>query len=464
MLAAAITIYIARLLGAENYGKYIYMITATSLLPLFIGLGGEHVFIMEASRDMNLLPVFFSNAVFIRSVLTAVALVVAIITCFAFRVNDSWPFMLVLAGSLLAVFPNPLFLSLYRVKGIHIRPWVLLFITPLFFIGYLFLYRNMIDLSVVSTGFFFSQFIVFVLFIIDTRRIVEFKVDFKFLKMNVRKGIIFSVSQAFDFAFARLDIFMLQFLLGPFSVGIYAAGQRVVSLLQLIPSSFHIVELPEFHRISHDKQRLEARFRSLRKLLMELAMLCFGLLIINASYIVTVLFSDLYTDTVHIVILLAVSSAIVFVNYPYYMLAEAVNKIKQRMYVRIATFILTILFIYVMVQLLGTTGAAIGLITGQFLFMLFLHRLTKSENGGLLAIVKDFKFLPVFAILAIMSWSVKLVVSSSLTGALLSSFLFLVTVTIFEITINKGDIFKLVKTLKEQINSNSHDEGISGTE
>ena len=219
------------------------------------------------------------------------------------------------------------------------------------------------------------------------------KFSFKIFKRNYKNGFIFSISQVFDFAFARLDIFLLQFLLGSFSVGIYAAGQRVVSVFQLIPSSFHVVELPEFHRVSNDPDKLLSKFIHLRSLLLELSLLVFVPLIINANKIIALLFGNSYSEADSIVVILSFCSILLFVNYPYYMLTEAINKIKMRMYVRIISFCLTCIVVASLIKIIGLTGAAFGLLAGQVLFMILLHILTKEANGGFELILKDFKLI-----------------------------------------------------------------------
>lgn len=400
ILAAITIIVIARLLGASEYGRYVYLITVSSILPLFAGLGAEHVFIMIASKHHRLIPFLFGNAFFVRLVITSLVLIFLSIGLLLFGISDFWVVILITAGSLFAVFSNPLFLSLYRVKGLHIRPWIISFVSPIFFILYLFfLGEKFITIQLVSIGFFLSNIISIIIFLIDTRKLVKLKISYRLFKNNCKSGIIFSVSQIFDFAFARLDIFLLQFMLGSYAVGIYAAGQRIVSVFQLIPSSFHVVELPEFHRVSNNPQMLLDKFRNLRTLLLEFSLLVFVPLIINASTIVRYLFGNSYSDATSIVIILSFSGMLLFLNYPYYMLAEAVNKIKMRMYFRIITFCLTCILVASLIKILGISGAAFGLLLGQILFMILLHILTKNANGGLKVYLKDSKLM-LFALFA----------------------------------------------------------------
>lgn len=393
-LGAATVIFLASLLPADEYGKYVYYLTAGSVLPLFTGLGGEHVFLMQGSRESKLIPYLFGTALFVRVILTVLCLAIASLFLFLNHVNQADAIILILLGCLLTVFSNPLFLSFYRVKGIHIRPWLFLFTNPLSFIVYLLvLPKSFVSLRAVALGFVVAQVLPLCFFLVDMKGRVRPKVSWRYMKKYSRTGVLFSLSQSFDFVFSRLDIFLIQFALGPLSVGVYAAGQRVVSLFQLIPSSFHVVELPEFHRAAKNPPLLVEKFRNLRRLLFELAFLFFGLLILSSKYVVDLLFNDQYQNAASIVVLLSLASTLLFINYPYYMLAEAINKIRKRLFARIYTFLLTIVLVFILLKYFAINGAALGMVLGQFAFLIFLHQLTRGYNAGLVGFLADARSL-----------------------------------------------------------------------
>lgn len=426
-LSALTIILIARYLGANEYGKYVYLLTSTSILPLLAGLGSEHVFIMEASKYKRLFPYLFGNAFFIRVFVTIFAILITYLILIIFDVDDFWIILLLTSGSFLAVFSNPLFVSFYRVKGIHIKPWLICIITPVFYLIYLIVLSKIsINIYTISLGFFISNFITIIVFIIDVSSMISIKFNFKLLIKNFKSGMIFSISQVFDFAFARIDIFILQYLVGNYAVGIYAAGQRVVSIFQLIPSSFHVVELPEFHRISNNSIELLSKFRNLRIILIELSLIVFGLLIINSNEIIKILFGSKFYESISIVNLLSISGFLLFISYPYYMLAEAVNKIKQRMFIRIYTFIATLIFVYILILFFGIIGAAFGLIVGQFLFLIFMHNLTNNQNGGFNKLVSDLKILLVAMAAGSLAIKAQIFIISDVLKIFISSSIYLI--------------------------------------
>lgn len=442
VISAVTVIYLARLLETQEYGKYVYYSTAASILPLFAGLGGEHVFLMEGSKESKLIPFFFGNAILIRTVLTIILIGIVILILFIFHISEFYAIFFIVLGSLLSAFSNPLFLSFYRIIGIYIRPWIICFLAPLFLIIFIFsIPQKQMSFQTVSLGYFLSQCLPLCVFLYDIKTKVRLKISVRYIKKFLQTGVVFSISQMFDYAFARLDIFLIQLVSGSYAVGIYAAGQRVVSLLQLIPSSFHVVELPEFHRVSNNKLLLTEKFRKLRLILVELGLLFFGLLIVNSTQIISILFTPQYKDSFKIIILLSVAGFLLFINYPYYMLAEAINKINERMIRRIYTFLLTAFFIYIFLIYFGINGAAIGLILGQLVFLCLLHQITDEANGGFVILLYDIRSIVVAIIALLGSYTIGLLLPLCFLQAILIS---LVYVILF---IGLGTYFKLLNSL-----------------
>ncbi len=421
-LSAATVVYLARLLGADDFGRYVYYLTTASVLPLFIGFGGEHVFLMFASRKRRLVPILFGNAVAVRATLTVLtALLIAVIVRINMVEHGRAVFFLNL-GALFAAFPNPLFLSLYRVQGTFIRPLLIASVSPIFFIIYLTVMPStLLSFQTAALGFMLSQIVTVLIFAIDITGRVRLQVSLRLLKAFAKPGVIFSVSQVFAYAFARLDILIIQFAFGVNGVGVYAAGQKLVTVFTVIPSSLNVVELPEFHRAAAVRDALFNKFRLLRRLLVEFGLLLFGLLIVNGDYIVDTVFTPEYHAAVPILRILTVVGFLTFVECPYYMLAEAINKIQQRLIAKVCTFVLTALGIATLARLAGIEGAALGLVIGQAAFVVFLHYLTRTHNGGLPALLADGRSLPIAMAAGVVAISLGRFLPETLFAALVVS-------------------------------------------
>lgn len=407
-LTALTIVLLANILSPEDYGRYIFLITSASILPLFTGLGADHIFLMEASRNESLTERLFGNALFIRTILSIVAIACIYILCLLKNVNDIASVLYLYTGALFTVFANPFFLSFYRVKGIHVLPWLICFIAPSSFLLLLFFFlsfKSTVTFNIIALCYFLSNTLVLIIFIFDLSHRIVVKFSWVLLKQNFKTGIFFSLSQVFDYLFQRVDVFIIQFVLGNFSVGIYSAGQKVVNILQIIPSSIHVVELPQLHRLYNNQVELINRFLYLRKILLELSIILFGVMILNAPHIISILFNNQYIGAEKILSILAICNFFFFINYPYYMLGEVINKIKQRMYVRIFVFVLTALLVVFLTYKFKIIGAALGLTLGQIFFFVALHFLTNQFNGGWKAFLQELKTIVVAIIAFVVAYT-----------------------------------------------------------
>lgn len=448
VLSALTIVFIARNLGVENYGNYIYMLTFSSIIPLIIGLGGEHVFIMEASKNQRLVPILFTNAMIVRTSLSIITLIVIYIIYYNYEFSLKYSAILIYLGSLLNAISNPLCLSYYRVDNNHIKPWLINFLNPISFILFLIICKRPITLLDVALGYTLSAIIPLAIFIYDIFSKIEFRFSFEKFKDYFRNGIIFSLSKFLDYTFSRIDIIIIKNLLGSYNLGIYSAGQKIINLTQLIPSSLNLVELPDLHRISSDRKQLEKRFDQIRSLLFEIGLIILGFIILNSKFIISVLYTKEYEQSSSILILLSLSNVLLFINYPYYMLAEAINKINLRLKVRILTLFATCLIIYFLSNIWGLIGIAIGILFGQLIFLVGLHIITKCNNGGLKNLKSIYLNIAAISITIITGLSIKQLIDNNLLALVSSNLISFVVYLILSSILFKSPILQILKKHK----------------
>jgi O-antigen/teichoic acid export membrane protein len=382
-LAALSVIYLARVLDPADYGWFVYYSTIAALLPQFAGAGGEHVLMMQGSRDARLVPALFGNTLVVRTLVTLVMVAITWIYVGVVHPAHEIAILCIVFAALLTAYPNPLFLALYRIQGRHVRPWILGFVAPVSFLIYLLCIREgTATLERVAVGFLLSQLAVVALLIFDLFHLIRPKFDAELFRRFARPGGIFCASQSFDYLSARIDVLLVQFFAGPQAVGLYAAAQKIISLLQILPSSFHVVELPEFHRLAAQPAELSARFFRLRALMIELGLGFAGWLMLGAEDLIFLLFGKEYAGAEGALRVLAWFGVLLFVTYPYYMLAEAMNRIEARLVAKVAMTVTGSLAIILLVQQGGFAWAGWGIIIGQAGFIGILHGLTRQCAGG----------------------------------------------------------------------------------
>lgn len=407
--AATLTVVLlARFLSKEDYGRYVYFITLASLVPLFAGLGVEHVLVMRGSRSGAEVSVLFGKALCVRLGTVVVALVGGAFFCAYAAVADSRALVMIFVGATIAALPNPLYLSVYRIHGAHLRPWLLGLIGPLAFIAYLSViwlwFRGAMTLEVAAVGFLVSHVLTALVIFPDVYALGRPEFQVSRLGEDTRLGLTFASSQAIDYASARLDVFALQYLLGPAALAVYAAAQRIIGALQIIPSSFHLTELPEFHRSADDREVLVRRFRSMRGAMLDASLLLAGGIAVFAPEIIGLVYGEKYAGAAWPLVLLALGNVLVFLNYPYYMLAEAINRIGARLVTKIVASGASVVAFGLLIPAVGTTGAVGALIIGNTIFVGGLHLITREHAGGIRELLFDARALPVAVVAAGAAW------------------------------------------------------------
>lgn len=431
-LAAALTVVLlARLLPKEEYGHYVYYSTWAALLPLFLGLGVEHVLIMHGSRTAAEIPFLFGNALVVRLTASGTILAGSIVYFLLSSGPHALAIALIFVGGSWTVFAAPLFLALYRVNDVHVRPWVLGLVGVLGFPLYLAaIPRTWISLNTVALGYCAAQTITAAIMYPDVRRLGKPVARLDRWRRHSRLGLSFAASQTLDYATARMDIFALQQMAGPAAVGLYAVGQRIIGVLQIIPTSIHLTELPDFHRNASNEEALTSRFRALRAILLDASILIGGGIMLFASVVVVLLFGEQYREGARALRWLAVANVFVFLNYPYYMLAEAMDQVGRRLLAKVVTALITLAALAVLIPRLGIEGASISMVIGNVVFVAGLHWLTRSRSGSLGGLLWDARSLAVAVAggLAVVAFSSLSQVSSGVTFLVLGCMIYVVSV------------------------------------
>jgi len=422
-------IRLARELGPTAYGTFSFALAIASFLPLLAGLGADHVLIMQASRAEDALSALLGNAVVLRLATSAVIFIGVLVAATRLDHTAAAVLMLMSASALLTAFAQPLLASYYRVIGRPRFVWAALAVGQILFCVLLYLPQLSVTLLNASWAYLATSIAVVALLVLDVSRRVTLQFDRARLRANMRLGLFFSASQLADLAFQRTDVILLQLLAGAAAVGTYTAGYKFVAILLVIPSTLHVVYLPEFHRIAGTDEpagsRLSAVFLGMRGVLVEVSAVLLGAVAVNSSRIVDVFLNASYAPAASVIALGSVATFLTFATYPYYMLAEAMGKVGLRLWLRCLATVFTAAAVAALILLGGTTGAAGGVVVGCAFFLGLLHWITRPVNGGVRAFVSDLKpLIPAF-LAGLVIMKTQFLFGSGLLGLLWSATAFL---------------------------------------
>lgn len=243
----ASSIIIARALGNEQYGYWSFVFVYLSFFEMFTRFGLNAVLTKHLSQDISSAPHFLGNALLMRTVLTVVALPVAVFSIWFFH----YPAMVKL-GILLG--STVLFLNLRSIFDTFFRARLDTFKPALWNVA-----RAVLNLSlVIAVSHFRSHLILFILASLvsglvslagiarDTFKVcrVALKPDWKLIKMLAMESVPLIFSGYLTLLYYRVDVFMLSAIDGFKSVGYYSVATRLTEAFGLISSALMVAIFP----------------------------------------------------------------------------------------------------------------------------------------------------------------------------------------------------------------------------
>jgi O-antigen/teichoic acid export membrane protein len=370
----------ANVLGPLEFGVFWFAYTAGNLVPFGTGLGSEHVLLMKASRDESLLPVMVGNAIVLRALVSLIALAVTGGIGYVLGWSGLPVLMEATGGALLAGFCSAPYTAAFRVLGCFQRPLIYSIIANITFVCFLYSpWARGAQASTVATMYLTSQGAAMIMASVDLLHRIPLRVGLTEYKRDARLGLLFAASQLVDFAFQRMDVFLLQMLATSVAVGTYAAGYRIAAVFLALPTAVHTVVLPEFHRLGAEAVKLNELFQRLRRVVIELCMLLMGVVLVISPWLADVLYSDRYEGLDRVMRISCIGVALVFIAYPYSMFLEAKGYVSQRLKLRVLAFTAATIACIFGIFLWRVDGAAMGVTMGSAVFLYVLHRTARRR-------------------------------------------------------------------------------------
>ncbi len=239
VIAFFFMIYLARLLGEAGFGRFNFALSLTSLLVIFTDLGVNQLLIREIAREKELSE-YYTNQAFLLKIPLAVL-----------------TFLAIVALNYLLGYTGELAWLLYLFGLYHILQILALNYLSLFQawekLEYMALFQVMEKLIIASVGIMvlwlgyglFEIALVYLLagifdlglaFILSFRKFIQprFKIDLRFKKKLLLKGLPFGLNALFAILFFKIDTVLLAFIIGDVAAGIYNAAYNPLLSLSMI--------------------------------------------------------------------------------------------------------------------------------------------------------------------------------------------------------------------------------------
>jgi O-antigen/teichoic acid export membrane protein len=378
VVGAGSFLLLANLLGPKDFGLFSVGVAGGSFLPLVAGLGTEHSLLMFGSRRPQDLPRIMGGTLLVWATLGSILLgLIWLSGALLSPATGAW-FVLpvLLSAGLLAGVTSPLLTNYFRILGRTTGPWAILLIGKVLFLAFLIsMADGGLSLGVASLAFLLSHLAVLVM--MSVWGAASIAVDWSFQEAWSLRGwsVRYWIAQLADMAFLRTDVLLIGAILGPTSVGIYSAGYRIVNLANVVPSAFHVVLMPGFHRAGDSLPDLLSQWRMATDRLTGLSALSLVYFLSTGGAIASVFFGPEYGGSGTIISVLGVYVALNMLAYPLAMVADGRGRVQSRLRARLVGWIVLGLSMLAGVYLFGLSGVAWSVVVGSWAYT---HMLAKA--------------------------------------------------------------------------------------
>jgi len=249
-------LFIARLFGPENYGKYATVLAFVMFFHLFVFNGLSKIIVREGSKAKNQFSIVLEKTIGLRLVLAFAAFVICIFASFFTRYPAEIKLFIILFSSEIIYFGLNSYLgTIYQTKERmeYIAYFSVLtrFLTAGLSIAFLYLGAGILAILIINL---FSKFVVLYINYLYSQKFTRFRWN---LKLNLdplilKALLIFSLMGFINTFAVRIDVLMVSFLSTSKDVGLYSVahelGREGLMLRNIIATAFFPIAVKFFDR------------------------------------------------------------------------------------------------------------------------------------------------------------------------------------------------------------------------
>lgn len=383
-IRAAIVIYAARVLGAEGYGIFSYVLGLAGFFTFFKNVGVDSILTREVAKHPEKQHNYFSTAFWIEVVLVLVTILLVVFVAPFFSKIPAAVSLLPLAAIILAFDDfRDFFFGYFRGKEKMELEAIVTIVSNLSIAGF-----GLISLLYFKTPLSFLIAYAAASILGTAVAAVLLKPHVSGIVRNFEKGLVKPIFvSALPMAMGALsgmflfsiDMVILGWWRTPYEIGLYSAAQKTVGILAIASGLIGTSTFPALSRFVHTElDRARNVFESSARAIFLLSIPFVVGGIVLSKPIMSLLFGSAYLSaasvfSILIISILGVHPLVVFVN-----LIFAFDKqIKIVKYVILAS-LCNALFSVLLIPRFGIEGAAISIVVTSFVYVGLLWHLAKT--------------------------------------------------------------------------------------
>ena len=379
-------IFLARVLGKEQFGQYSFAYTFVVLWGFLMDWGFSTMVTKRIARNKENHQILFHD-LFTKEILVSITfLCLAAVSLIFLKIDVGLKVLigLMLLGMVLDAYLK-FFCGVYRAFEAMEYESILVVIQKVLFI-FLSTLFILIGWPLYSLGIsFILSYIVSVWVAAEVLR-KRFKISLHARgialsdKATWKEGFSLCMVAFFTFVYFRIDILMLKYFHGDTEVGIYNAAYILIQGLMLIPMAVLTATFPSFSKgwVS-DVPKLQKDYQKSFSLFLELAFFIFLFGFLWADKIISAIYTEVYQASAVNLKLLLIALLFIFPNYVLTQLMVATDSQDRYAFFAICCAFINVGLNFFFIPMYKGIGAAVAtIITELTLFILIYLVITKK--------------------------------------------------------------------------------------
>lgn len=373
-----LTVFIAKYLGAVDYGKLGFALSLTTLLGVIIDFGFNPLMTREVSRDLSLGPKYLNNILLLRLLLGVGFLILCFTIVALLRHEPTLSLVVLLIGG--SVLLNQLLFALNGIFRSHQQMKYealgrVLFATVVFLIGGVLLITKA-SLVAFAVNYFIATLCSFLYLLAVTRRRffpVRLEIDLAFWKHLLSEAWPFALSTIFISIYYYMDTVMLGLMGFDQEVGWYSAAYKIVLFLLLFASILANVFYPLISKLyTEDRQKLEKLLSNFARLTLQIAFpLGVGGMLLGPQ-IISLFFGEEFAGAGLAFQILVWTVSVIYISIVFGNTLQAINRQKLYMWGVGTGSVLNIVLNFLLIPRFTLYGASVATLASEIFVFLFM--------------------------------------------------------------------------------------------
>ncbi|MDD5746759.1 MAG: flippase [Candidatus Omnitrophica bacterium] len=377
------TIFLARFIGAQDFGKYSFIAVLYAMLSLFANFGLDTLIIRDIARDKSHAALYLWNSVAIKLVVSfLIILFVGGMFGFTSLLNDPTKRACLVIACLIMAFNCPTqtfwaYTDAFERMGYHAGLNVFYNIMRMA-AGLLIVYRGhgLVSLFLGLLSVEVVTFLLTVTVVKNTVGLPPAQMRGPVIKKLISDTWPFALIGVLGLVYFRVDVLILSALRGDEPVGWYSAAYAILVGIMFVPDSLVSALFPVLSRYFESSEKsLKLAYQKSVKYLFILGLPLAAGIIMCAERVIVLLYGKAYLSSVPALQFLGAAVLLVFINAPLGRILFSMNKQRTVLFFSLVTVTANIVLNVVLIPKLSYIGCSITTVISELLSALIFFSL-----------------------------------------------------------------------------------------